>query len=711
MKPTVVVVVFTMMLFVLSGAGAATKSEKGSKGGAMANVGFDLARVYDEHESYLAAVRPRVFKSSNRLLRIVDERVVIDAVAAGDAHTLKTELEALGLQKGSAFGSMVSGWLPIAAVDKLAALKSLKFARPAYATTNVGLATSQGDAAMRADDARASFGVDGTGVTVGTLSDSFDCLGSAAADVASGDLPPGITVLDDTACPGSDEGRAMMQLIHDVAPGASQSFHTAFNGQADFAFGIIQLALAGADVIVDDVIYLAEPMFQDGLIAQAVDIVKGSGVSYFSAAGNQSRDAYEHSFAPNSVFPAGNFPSVFGAPTFFGGVAHDFDPGAGVDVFQSITVPAGSGFFISLQWDSPFFSVSGPPGSLNDLDIYILDDPATTVLAGSIEDNISGSGDPVEILVFFNPIGSEQTQFNIMILNFFGAAPDLMKYVRFDLGPVGIPQFDTASGTVYGHANAAGAEAVGAAFYGETPEFGVDPALLEPFSSAGPTPILFTLNGTPTFEQRQKPEIVGPDGTNTTFFGQDVEPDGFPNFFGTSAAAPHAAAVAALLKDAEPTLDPDSVYTTLETTAADMGVAGVDFDSGFGFIQADLAVAKVVAPVIITHRCRGKPATIVGTRHGDFLIGTPGDDVIVGLAGNDVIFGRGGDDIICGNRGHDILFGMRGNDTLVGGRGRDILLGQRGNDMLDGGPGRDPFCHGGPGTDTAVNCERVFQVP
>ncbi len=88
-------------------------------------------------------------------------------------------------------------------------------------------------------------------------------------------------MLDDSACPGTDEGRAMLQIVHDVAPGASLAFNTAFLGTANFAQGIVNLANSGSKVIVDDVIYFAEPMFQDGIIAQAVDTVKGNGVAYF----------------------------------------------------------------------------------------------------------------------------------------------------------------------------------------------------------------------------------------------------------------------------------------------------------------------------------------------------------------------------------------------------------------------------------------------
>jgi subtilisin family serine protease len=226
----------------------------------------------------------------------------------------------------------------------------------------------------------------------------------------------------------------------------------------------------------------------------------------------------------------------------------------------------------------------------------VFNDPPTTVLAGGTFNNIGR--DAVEVVTLPIPPGSGVTVSNIMITKFDGPDPQLIKYVLIDNGAgVTIDAFDTRSSTLYGHANAAGAEAVGAAFYRNTPEFGVSPPLLERSSSAGSTPILFDTAGRRLMipQIRLKPEIVAPDGTNTTFFGKrDVEPDGFPNFFGTSAAAPHAAAVAALMLQAVPTTDPQRVYETLELTAIDMGPPGFDFDSGFGLIQADQALATLV---------------------------------------------------------------------------------------------------------------------
>lgn len=144
------------------------------KKGTMAKVSGDLIVLYNEYQSFLQqGVVGQVFKPSNPLLRMIDGRVVIDAVASGDASALQADLEALGMQKAVRFGRIVSGQLPIEAIEDMASLNNLNFARPAYAKTNVGSATSQCNEAMRSDNTRATFGVDGTGIMVGTLSDSL----------------------------------------------------------------------------------------------------------------------------------------------------------------------------------------------------------------------------------------------------------------------------------------------------------------------------------------------------------------------------------------------------------------------------------------------------------------------------------------------------------------------------------------------------------
>ncbi|MEG4455499.1 S8 family serine peptidase [Microcoleus sp. N9_A1] len=466
---------------------------------------------------------------------------------------------------------------------------------------NRGLVTSQGDRAMRSDIARDRFRVDGTGIKIGVLSNSFNRLGGAAQDIASGDLPvKGKVLAEDLGnnfFPPNDEGRAMLQLIHDVAPGADLLFHTGYaSGQFNsplellkasekaMADGIRALAAQGAQIIVDDLRFSSQPMFQDGIIAQAIDEVVKKGVSYFTAAGNFARDSYQSDFKS-----AGFFADY--------GELHDFDPGTGVDFYQSITLAKNDSLAISFQWDSPL------DRSTNDLDIYLVDNTKQKILAGSQLSNVGG--DPIEYFTFRNDGSFGSDQFNLMIGKRSGSAPGLMKYVASGSSTFKINNYNTNSSTIYGNANARGVAAVGAAPYFGTPAYGVNPARLEDFSSAGGTPILFDERGNrlPKPEFRPQPKFVGPDNTNTTFFGTDIpqDADGFPNFPGTSAAAPHVAAVAALMLQANPRLTPAEINRALEQTALEMDDpntpgfdVGFDYASGSGLIQADRAIAKIV---------------------------------------------------------------------------------------------------------------------
>jgi subtilisin family serine protease len=563
-----------------------------------------------------------------------------------DLASLRAQLEAKGLKDAIVHSTAVSGKAPIAALRDMAETTGLKFLRPTLAMARRHPIISQGDRSLRADLARRESGATGRGIRVGVLSDSYDCAPGAfepgapftraAQDIANGDLPRDVIVLKDLSdvpsndC--SDEGRAMMQLVHDVAPGSPQAFYTAFESQEDFAAGIRALAAAGSEVIVDDIIYFSEPMFEDGVIAQAVDDVYKDGVAYFSSAGNDARSSYESRFRLSTE-------------EGIEGPRHDFANGRKVDGLQSATASAGSLTLLSLQWDQPSLSANGRRGAQSDVDVLFYDqngdpieictdDPAQLICQiPGFDANIGG--DAIETPVLFNGSDADiEVQLGIEL--FAGHAPNYVKYVWFDLdaGVFTVDEHDTASGTVYGHANAAGAEAVGAAAWYQTEEWGSPlrpqciPACLNSFSSAGGTPVFFDAHGhrlsTPV--ARLKPGVTGPDGGNTSFFLFDLsfeipgtsEPDGIPNFFGTSASAPHVAAVAALILDqrerdvaahkrfAGPRkLTPDLIYWAMRLTADDMKLRnfggdigpqrvdnanGFDFDTGFGFVDARRAL-------------------------------------------------------------------------------------------------------------------------
>jgi PKD repeat protein len=574
----------------------------------LAKASSSLARVQAEYHAHVSQGSRAPFTPSDGFLQFSSGRVLVDARAVDDGAALLADLKGLGLTRGSRYGAIVSGLLPVAAIERAVALTSLRSISASPAPIrNAGAVTSQGDIALRAVDARTAYGVDGSGVTVGVLSDSFDTLEGAAADIVSGDLPPaGVQLIggESSQCGVLlfcvDEGRAMLQIVHDIAPGAALQFRSALGGKAAYANGITALRTAGSDVIVDDLLYLNEPMFQDGVVAQAVDAVVADGAAYYSAAGNSGRNGYEAPFADSGVIfcieffePIGDCNEIFERV----GRMHDFDPGPGVDLYQSVTVPLEGVLTVALQWDEPF----GGAGPHADHDILLLDESGGIFFEISANDNVT-MGEGWEVLQFYN--SSELgygTSFNLIItyddVDSIGPPATLLKTVIFGSGNV-INEYSSGSSTLFGHANASGAAAVGAAFYLETPAYGFAPPALQPYSAAGGIPILFGASGAPLAIPivRAKPEIVAVDGVNTTFFFDDSHGnDGIDDFFGTSAAAPHAAGVAALLLQARPGSTPEQVNAALESTAVDMNGGGFDHESGYGLIQADAAIAALLA--------------------------------------------------------------------------------------------------------------------
>ena len=532
--------------------------------------------------------------------------------------------------------------------------------------TNVGAATSQGVHAERVD--RIGGGIDGRGITVGAMSDSFDTATEtvdgdpltihAAQDIKSGDLPKdGVTVIEDSDG-GEDEGRAMLQLVHDIAPRAKECFATAFTSQEGFAANIRALAdkngPCGADVITDDVGILDEPFFGQSPISDAIDDVAAQGVSYFSSSGNgSSQQAYAAPLrivGPDKAGDRSNIDLSGVPPDLYAGGFHDFDAGPGVDVAQDVSVggPASGkdgSATLDLQWDDPIDPNGAPlgpakidttgeitaaapvasipfqaaagetvkavadgiPSGSTDL-ILSLVAPDGTVLqeidtdtspetlvqrfptAGTYTFRVSGfEGDTGDFtftladvlsnsrtstdlnVLFFDADGqflaasSDLNQisgkpFEITGFNFSGPLQIVIAKANADGGNATRVRYqmyddlqeneyvDPLAPSIYGHPLAQGANAVAA--YDP-----FRPFLPEDYTSVGgDLPILFDSQGNPLARPivRRTPDMAATDGGNTTFFVRDniADPDDLPNFFGTSAAAPHAAGIAALVQQA-----------------------------------------------------------------------------------------------------------------------------------------------------------------
>ncbi len=424
-----------------------------------------------------------------------------------------------------------------------------------------------GDKALRADVARVAYGVSGAGVKVGILSDSFNIHGGYALDIADGALPVGVQVLQEGPSSGGDEGRAMAELVHQVAPGASLAFATAFRSEADFASQIKALATVGCNIIVDDVTYLDEPFFQDGgAIQRAVASVVASGVSYFTSASNEGTNFYEHTFTG----VAAKLPGLNGNYQ-----AMNFGTAAGQQTLQSLTIAKGATATIDLQWDQPFASIGTGHASANSLGLVLYD--ATGKIVASALTNRTG-GDPVQILRFTNSTAG--TGFRLGIITNGGAVPpNLFKYIVYGQGTtINDANAGVGSGTIIGHEDITGANSVGAVAAGS--------GKIEGFSSVGPGMILFDGSGNrlSTAVTGSKVDFVAPDGIATSVFSP---------FYGTSAAAPDTAAVAALMLQANPKLTPGQVTTMLGASA--VTVSGAAGGVGAGLVQANTAVALALA--------------------------------------------------------------------------------------------------------------------
>src|SRR4051794_9749398 len=507
---------------------------------------------------------------------------------------------------------VVSADVPMTAVQQLASLPEVRHIGSMAATpitsaipgraAATGAVVSEGDAAHGAAQARERLGVSGIGITVGVLSDGVDSLRQS---VASGDLPPDVQVLPGAAGSG-DEGTAMLQIVHDLAPKARLAFATANDGPDALADNIRALRAAGADVLVDDVLYFGESPFQDGPIAQAVLDVTRDGAVYLSSAGNEgSVDAgtsgnYEATFTPSGRFIGK-----------FAGVAHDFDAGPAVQAADPLSTTS-AGQPTVLQWAEPLGAASV------DYDLYVLNQ-ADEVVAFS---NTVQNGDDDAFEGLFLPFSA--TPLRLAVTRFSG--PDRYFQLTTFGGRFradGALQAFATPGVTRGHSAVPAAISVAAAPAATPYPFALEdgdppnPAGPYPrsftsdqqperFSSDGPRRVFFTPRGAPLTPGdltatggvvRAKPDLTAADGVSTTLVG-------FKPFFGTSAAAPHAAAIAALALSGRPGISPARLRAALRRTSLDLGRRGRDRDTGAGVVLAGALLDAVGA--------RAQPYAVVG---------------------------------------------------------------------------------------------------
>ncbi len=598
-----------------------------TQNGPMANTGPLLIQAYQEYQNHLdnhmqADFASSPFNSQKDTLKFEGDSVWADVIVYGDQRQGQGALSVAGMKiMGSdSTTNLVEGLIPISALPTVAGLDMTVSVRPVFQpkARQQGSANNQAEQALFVDVARQTYNVNGSGIKVGVLSDSINRApnpggrpAGLAGSVASGDLPSNVTVLQDMPAvgtpgvfPNSDEGRAMLEQIYDLAPGASLYYATATAaGPLGFANNIRALANAGASVIVDDIGYRGEPFFQDGIVAAGVkDAVTQHDAVYASAAGNDQDYGYET--------------PVFGVnTTTVGGVTGrfvDFDPSGGTLYQYPITTPGATA--IDFQFDQPFFSAN-PQAVTSNVNIFFYDASGALVAQGGA--NTIATQTPYQAL----NIPASARSFSVQVIQ----GPDIGRLRVFDWGGAGVvfsKQFGNQGGinypTTFGHPVSNYAIGVGAVpWFNAAPVGTQSPLQNEGFSSFGPVNIVFDPAGNrlPATERRLKPDMSATDANNTSFFGNfGGVPPGIasnnynqPNFFGTSSAAPNLAAVATLMRQLSPGSTWDQIRDALRTSALNTPLnpnnplfpkistpqGTWDVQGGFGMINAPRALAQV----------------------------------------------------------------------------------------------------------------------
>lgn len=469
--------------------------------------------------------------------------------------------------------------------------------------------------------ARDLYGVDGDGVRIGIISDSYNHAAATLPttpdeDVAAGMLPGAgnpcgytqpVEVVVESATPSTDEGRGMAQLVHSIAPGSTLLFASGSGGQAGFANAVERLSEAGADIIVDDVGYYDETMFQDGVAANSVNDAVALGIPFFTAAGNDTivgsvgesegrvissweAPAYRPTACPAAVADNLDQFDITSADCM------DFDPGSGEDPTNTLTYPDLAAYDVNalfmLQW-------AEPAGVATNRLVVVVTDADGQLVAGS---PLPAAGSPVQ-LAGFQPTGGDYNY--TIVRDTSDGVPALNPRVKTIFPSSYLRAAEYSAGTdgdivgpsIYGHAGTPQAFSVAAAN-------AATPTELEEFSGTGPMTLYFEpfpstaalpapISGAPT--------LTSLDGGWTNFFGRAVEgAEGVYSFTGTSAAAPSAAAVAALGMQLRPGITEQELRTAMTTTAEPIGsiheFVSVADSAGSGLVDAAAFLAALPAP-------------------------------------------------------------------------------------------------------------------
>ncbi|HYM35998.1 MAG TPA: hypothetical protein VET48_11410, partial [Steroidobacteraceae bacterium] len=380
--------------------------------------------------------------------------------------------------------NIIQVWATVKQLDELAAMtqvRTLEIVTPPM--HNTGPVLSEGVSRMHADVAQTVMAAQANGIHVGVMSDDCGSVENLVAPRIGNELAAApndpVVVVDNLGANRTHEGLAMMEIVQDVAPLAKLYFATASTGYVNFFNNINALATVDAcRVITDDIIYLGEPVYEDGSVNTLIDaLAAANNVVYTSASTNAAGFTWTGTFQPDAALQG-----IGG-----GGATNTVCDFAGAGTFTNQVVSGGN-ITITLHWDDQFGN------SKNDYDLFVVNSTNTALVASSTSVQNDGSpGNPFEA-VSIGPAGT----YKIIIRRTSVSAGDPNGNARIKLScwQTGM-QYVNPPGSTFGHptaANAIGCGAIGSNRSGANQAGPVGNESnynqIEPFSSLGPCQLI-----------------------------------------------------------------------------------------------------------------------------------------------------------------------------------------------------------------------------
>jgi subtilisin family serine protease len=501
----------------------------------------------------IALASPKRPRLSSELARLVGTGVTGThsvEIEARDRAAAAAAVRAAGGRVERSFGRLLEARVPASGLGVLGASEAVRFAREPI-RPELDAVGGQGVAATAALGWHAA-GYTGRGVKVAVIDGGF---GGLAKRQAEGELPTSIKRYDLCTRGGYDgpmaveHGTAVAEIVHEMAPGAELHLIC-----VDTLVGLAKAAAyaraKGIAIVNHSVSWFntgrgdgsGGATTPDAIVTQAA----AAGILWVNSAGNRGQQHWSGTFTDAD-----------------GDGWHEFAPG---DEGNTIVLGKYEGGCIRLKWDEW-------PASASDYDLHLVrvDVSATDsrgAIVASSRNAQTGTQPPTEQVCFSNP--GIKYPYAIEIVRVSGTGSP-----RLDLFISPGPDFEhqVAEGSVTEPASSPAALAVGAVCWlGDT---------FEVYSSRGPT-----------IDGRVKPDLVAPANVSSATYGGFKACAG-SGFAGTSAAAPHVAGAAALVKQAHPDFDATAMRTFLASRALDLGVPGPDELFGLGKLMLGEAPAAL----------------------------------------------------------------------------------------------------------------------